>query len=69
MNSDVGAAPPASSRCVCLLIVSGIGIVLSSVSTPLLLLVSGGLLHLLARLGIVPTMLRHAPMAGLGQWT
>jgi len=52
---------------VCLLIVSGIGIVLSSAVTPLLLLVSGGLLHLLARLGIVPTLLRHVAH-GLGAW-
>src|SRR4051794_10112568 len=52
---------------VCLLIASGIGIVLSVLVTPLLLLTGGGLLHLLARLGCLPDTMRHAAH-GLGAW-
>lgn len=52
---------------VCLLIASGIGIVMSSVVTPLLLVAGGGLFHLLARLGIFPTVLRNAAH-GMGGW-
>jgi Zn-dependent protease with chaperone function len=52
---------------ICLLIASGIGIVLSSVVTPLLLLTGGGLLHLLARLGVFPEALRSTAH-GLGAW-
>lgn len=52
---------------VCLLIASGIGIVLSTVVTPLLLLAGGGVLHLLARLGVQPAAMRGAAR-GLGAW-
>jgi Zn-dependent protease with chaperone function len=52
---------------VCLLIAGGIGVILSSVVTPLLLLAGGGLLHLLARLGVAPTAAR-AGAHGLGAW-
>jgi Zn-dependent protease with chaperone function len=52
---------------VCLVIASGIGVVLSSVVTPLLLLAGGGLLRGLARLGVFPTALRNAAHA-LGSW-
>lgn len=52
---------------VCLLIVGGLGIVLSSLVTPMLLLAGGGLLHLLARLGAFPVPLRHAAQ-WLGEW-
>ena len=52
---------------VCLLIVGGLGVVLSSLVTPMLLLTGGGLLHLLARLGVFPVALRHAAQ-WLGAW-
>jgi Zn-dependent protease with chaperone function len=52
---------------VCLLIASGIGVILSSVVTPLLLLAAGGLLHLLAWLGIFAAMARDSAHA-LGNW-
>ena len=51
----------------CLLIVGGIGVVLSSVVTPLLLLTAGGLLHLAAWIGILPTELRRRAH-GIGAW-
>jgi Zn-dependent protease with chaperone function len=50
-----------------LLIASGIGVILSSVVTPLLLLAAGGLLHLIAWLGIFPAMARDAAHT-LGNW-
>ena len=52
---------------VCLLIASMIGVVLSSVVTPMLLLAGGGLAQLLAKLGIAPGTLRAASN-GLGHW-
>jgi Zn-dependent protease with chaperone function len=52
---------------ICLLIASGIGVVLSSVVTPLLLVVGGGLLLLLARLGVFADALRRGAH-GLGMW-
>ena len=52
---------------VCLLIASGIGVVMSCVITPMLLLAGGGLLHLLARLGIFPDMMRTQAHA-IGAW-
>lgn len=52
---------------VCLLIASGVGIVLSAAVTPLLLLLGGGLLHLAAALGIAPSAARAAA-DGLGIW-
>ena len=52
---------------VCLLIASGIGVILSSVVTPLLLLAAGGLLHLVAWIGIFPAMARNAAHT-LGNW-
>jgi Zn-dependent protease with chaperone function len=51
----------------CLLIAGGIGVVLSSVVTPLLLLVGGGLLHGVAALNLFPDMAR-AGAHGLGTW-
>jgi Zn-dependent protease with chaperone function len=50
-----------------LLVASGIGVILSSVVTPLLLLAAGGLLHLLAWLGIFPSVARDSAHA-LGNW-
>ena len=52
---------------VCLVIASGIGVVLSSVVTPLLLLAGGGLLRGLAGLGVFPAALRDAAHR-LGAW-
>jgi len=52
---------------ICLLIASGIGIVLSSLVTPMLLLTGGGLLHLLARFGVFPATMRQAAHS-LGEW-
>jgi Zn-dependent protease with chaperone function len=51
----------------CLLIASGIGVVLSTVVTPLLLVVGGGLLLLLARLGVFAASLRDLAH-GMGTW-
>jgi Zn-dependent protease with chaperone function len=52
---------------VCLLIASGIGVVLSTVVTPLLLVVGGGLLLPLARLGVLASSLRGVAH-GMGTW-
>src|SRR5579859_4544368 len=52
---------------VCLVVASGIGVILSSVVTPLLLLAAGGLLHVLAWLGIFPSVARGSAHA-LGNW-
>jgi Zn-dependent protease with chaperone function len=52
---------------VCMLIAGGIGIVLSSVVTPLLLLAGGGLLHVIAAFGILPMTLRNQSHS-LGIW-
>jgi Zn-dependent protease with chaperone function len=51
----------------CLLIAGGIGVVLSSVVTPLLLLGSGGLLHGVAAIGLFPDIAR-AKAHTLGAW-
>jgi Zn-dependent protease with chaperone function len=51
----------------CLIIASGIGIVLSTVVTPLLLLIGGGALRLLARAGISPPATADAARQ-LGRW-
>lgn len=52
---------------VCLLIASGVGIVLSAAVTPLLLLLGGGVLRLAATFGIAPTASRGT-VEGLGLW-
>src|SRR6516165_4632373 len=51
----------------CLLIAGGIGVVLSSVVTPLLLLAAGGLLHGLAALSLFPDSARAGAHV-LGTW-
>jgi Zn-dependent protease with chaperone function len=51
----------------CLIIAGGIGVVLSSVVTPLLLLAAGGLLNLWARLHVFP-MFVQGLSHGLGDW-
>lgn len=51
----------------CLVIASGIGIVMSCLVTPLVLLAAGFLLHLAARLGIAPTA-AHAAIHAIGAW-
>ena len=53
---------------VCLLIAAGIGVVMSSVVTPLVLLAAGGILHLIAGVGIYPTTAR-AMAHDIGTWT
>jgi Zn-dependent protease with chaperone function len=53
---------------VCLLIASGIGIVLSTVVTPLLLILGGGLAALLARFGVMAAGM-HEVSHTLGAWT
>jgi Zn-dependent protease with chaperone function len=52
---------------ICLLIASGIGIVLSTIVTPLLLLTAGALLKTLVVLGVAPEEMRLAAQA-LGRW-
>jgi Zn-dependent protease with chaperone function len=51
----------------CLVIAGGIGIVLSSVVTPLLLLAAGFWLRLIGRLGLFPRFV-HGLTQGLGDW-
>jgi Zn-dependent protease with chaperone function len=51
----------------CLVVASGIGIVLSAAVTPLLMLLGGGLLNLAARLGLAPGVM-HAAMRHIGDW-
>lgn len=51
----------------CLLIAGGIGVVLSSVVSPLLLLAAGGLLHGMAALGLFPDI-SHSEARVLGTW-
>lgn len=51
----------------CLLIAGGLGVVLSTVITPLLLLAVGGMLHLVARVGLFPDIARAAAH-DIGLW-
>jgi len=51
----------------CLLIAAGLGVVLSTVVTPLLLLAAGGLLYLFARVGVFPDVARAAAH-DIGLW-
>jgi hypothetical protein len=51
----------------CLVVASGIGIVLSAAVTPLLMLLGGGLLNLAARLGLAPAVM-HAAVRHIGDW-
>jgi Zn-dependent protease with chaperone function len=53
---------------VCLLIASGIGVVLSTVITPILLILAGAGLRLLVRLDMFPSAALSA-LHGLGRWT
>ena len=49
----------------CLLVASGVGVVLSAAVTPLLLLTGGGLLSLAAGLGVAPAVM-HAAVRQIG---
>ena len=51
----------------CLLVASGVGIVLSAAVTPLLLLIGGGLLNLTAWLGLAPAVM-HQAVRIIGGW-
>jgi Zn-dependent protease with chaperone function len=51
----------------CLLVASGVGVVLSAAVTPLLLLIGGELLSLAAGLGLAPAVM-HGAVRSIGRW-